>query len=215
MIIGNLLNQLIKLNVTLYLTSNTHPNELYKNGLQRELFINEMKIFQDSINLYKMEGLVDYRSRNIVNMNSRNVNQSYNDKDIVNFLKNNFENLTFNKEYCINSRIFSCKATSCDFLWISFSDFFREPGGDREYIEMSENIEWIFINDFIICNDESADIIRRFISFIDICYRNKIKIKFFFNDCSCNDLYTGDKLIELWRRCNSRLNEMQTLEYLT
>ena len=215
MIIGNLLNQLIKLKVTLYMTSNTHPDELYKNGLQREVFINEMKIMQESINLYKMEGSVDYRSRNIVNMNRENANRNYDDKDIIMFLKNNFENLTFNKQYFVNSRNFSCKATSCDFLWISFSDFFNEPGGDKEYIEISENIEWIFINDFIICNDDSADIIRRFISFIDICYRNKIKIKFFFNECSCNDLYTGAKLKELWRRCNSRLNEMQTMEYLT
>ena len=194
MIIGSLLNQLIKLNVTLYLTSNAHPEELYKNGLQREVFINEMKIMQESINLHKIEGLVDYRSRNIVNMNNDNANQNYDDKDIVKFLKNNFENLTFNKKYSINSRSFSCKAASCDFLWISFLDFFKEPGGDKEYIEMSENIEWIFINDFIICNDDSADIIRRFISFIDICYRNKIKIKFFFFFFSCNDLCAGFEL---------------------
>ena len=79
---------------------------------------------------------------------------------------------------------------------------------------MSETTEWIFINDFIVCDDDSDDIIRRFISFIDICYTNKIKIKFFFNNVSCNDLYTGDKLKDLWQRCNSRLNEMQTLEYL-
>jgi cell division protein ZapE len=215
MIIGSLLNQLIKLNVTLYLTSNTHPNELYKNGLQREIFINQMRIMQESINLHKIDGLIDYRSRNIVNMNKENINKSYDDEDIINFLKDNFENLTFNKKYTINSRNFSCKATSCDFLWISFSDFFKEPGGDKEYIEMSKNIEWIFINDFISCNDDSADIIRRFISFIDICYKYKIKIKFFFNIDSCDDLYTGDKLKELWQRCNSRLNEMQTLEYLT
>jgi len=214
MIIGNLINHLIKLNVTLYLTSNTHPDELYKNGLQRDVFINEMKIMQESINLYKMKGLVDYRSRNIVNMNKDNLDQNYDDDDIVKFLKNNFENLSFNKEYWVNSRSFNCKAKSCDFLWISFSDFFKQPGGDKEYIEVSQNIEWIFINDFIICNDDSADIIRRFISFIDICYINKIKIKFFFNECSCNDLYTGAKLKELWRRCNSRLTEMQTMEYL-
>ena len=214
MIIGSLLNQLIKLNVTLYLTSNTHPDELYKDGLQREIFISEMKVVQASINLYKMEGLVDYRSRNIVNMNKENINQSYNDEDIVKFLKNNFENLNFNKEFRVNSRNYSCKATSSDFLWISFSNFFKEPSGDKEYIEISENTEWIFIDDFIACNDDSADIMRRFISFIDICYKNKIKIKFFFNSYSCNDLYTGDTLKELWQRCNSRLNEMQTLEYL-
>tara|TARA_B100001093_G_C26847053_1_gene1023346 strand:- start:2987 stop:4018 length:1032 start_codon:yes stop_codon:yes gene_type:complete len=215
MIIGNLLNQLIKLNVTLYLTSNTHPDELYKNGLQRETFIKEMKIMQESITLFKIEGLVDYRSRNIVNLNKNSARQNINDDSIIKFLRDNFENLVFNKEFFVNSRNFSCKATSSDFLWISFSDFFKEPGGDKEYIEISENIEWIFINDFIICNDDSADIIRRFVSFIDICYRNKIKIKFFFNSYSCNDLYTGDKLKELWQRCNSRLNEMQTLEYLT
>ena len=214
MIIGRLINQLIKLNVTLYLTSNTHPDELYKNGLQREVFIDEMKCMQESINVYKIEGSVDYRSRNILNLNNNINNQIFDDDSIIKFLRNNFENLNFNKEFYVNTRNYSCKATSSDFLWISFTDFFKEPSGDKEYIEISENTEWIFINDFIACNDDSADIIRRFISFIDICYRNKIKIKFFFNNYSCNDLYTGDKLKELWQRCNSRLNEMQTLEYL-
>ena len=98
---------------------------------------------------------------------------------------------------------------------ISFSDFFSEPGGDKEYMEISKKTEWIFINDFISCNDDLADLIRRFISFIDICYRNKMKIKFFFNNYSCNDLYTGDKLKELWNRCQSRINEMQSMHYLT
>ena len=215
MIIGNLLNELIKLNVTLYFTSNTHPNDLYKNGLQREVFLNEIKIIQKSINLYKLGGMVDYRTRNIVNLMSDSSSHTLNDKGIVDFLKNNFENLNFSKEFYINSRKFKCKATSSDFLWISFIDFFRQPGGDKEYIEISENIEWVFINDFIVCDDDSADLMRRFISFIDICYRNKIKIKFFFNDYKCNDLYTGDRLRALWERCNSRLNEMQTIEYLT
>ena len=215
MIVGSLLNMLIKLNVTLYLTSNTHPDDLYKDGLQRETFINEMKIMQESITLYKINGFVDYRSRNIMNLNNDEANQNFDDDNIINFLKNNFENLNFNKEYYVNSRKFSSKATSNDFLWISFYDFFREVGGDKEYIEISENTEWVFINDFIICNDDSADIIRRFISFIDICYRNKTKIKFFFNNYTCNDLYIGDKLKDLWKRCNSRINEMQTLEYLT
>ena len=215
MIIGTLLNKLIKLNVCLYFTSNAHPDDLYKNGLQRETFINEMKTMQQSITLHKIEGIIDYRSRNIVNLNKDSSDNNFDDNSIIKFLENNFENLNFSKKYSINSRIFSCKATSSDFLWISFSDFFSEPCGDKEYIEISENIEWIFINDFITCNDDSADIIRRFISFIDICYRNKIKIKFFFNKHTYNEIYSGDKLKELWERCSSRLNEMQSLEYLT
>ena len=56
--------------------------------------------------------------------------------------------------------------------------------------------------------------IRRFISFIDICYRDQTKIKFFFNDIDYENLYSGVKLKILWERCCSRLIEMQTKEYL-
>ena len=126
----------------------------------------------------------------------------------------NFENKDFAKNFFnINSREFTCKAVSDDFLWISFSDFFKEPNGSKDYIEISKNVEWIFLNEFTYCDDNSADIIRRFISFIDICYRDKTKIKFFFNGLHHEKLYTGIKLEILWSRCQSRLNEMQTPEY--
>ena len=56
--------------------------------------------------------------------------------------------------------------------------------------------------------------IRRFISFIDITYRNNSKIKFFFNGIDIENIYTGSKIDNLWVRCSSRLSEMETKEYL-
>ena len=215
MIIGNLLNQLIQLDVILYITSNAHPNDLYKDGLQRQKFIDAIKILQKKLNVHKLDGIIDYRTRNIVNLNQGNPNQIFDDKDILLFIKANFENKNFTqKTFNINSREFTCKAVSSEFLWISFSDFFSEPNGSKDYIEISKNVEWIFLNDFKYCDDNAADIIRRFISFIDICYRDKTKIKFFFNDFDHEKLYVGKKLEILWDRCQSRLNEMQTSEYL-
>ena len=111
-------------------------------------------------------------------------------------------------------REYSCEAFSSDFLWISFIDFFSEHNGNAEYIKISEKNRWIFINNFQNCNDDSTDVIRRFISFIDICYRDKTKIKFFFDGCYCKDLYTGQKLKVLWDRCYSRLIDMQTSSYI-
>ena len=52
------------------------------------------------------------------------------------------------------------------------------------------------------------------LSFIDICYRDQTKIKFFFNDIDYENMYSGVKLKILWERCCSRLIEMQTKEYL-
>jgi len=71
MIVANLLNQLIELNVVLYITSNAHPDDLYKDGLQRQKFINSMKAMEKYLNIYKLDGLTDYRNRNIVNINEK------------------------------------------------------------------------------------------------------------------------------------------------
>jgi cell division protein ZapE len=215
MIIGNLLNQLIQLDVVLYITSNAHPDDLYKDGLQRQKFIDVMKAMQKQFNIYKLDGVIDYRSRNIANVNQENSNKFFDEKDILLVIKENFDNKNFTKKTLnINSRQFTCKAVSNDFLWISFSDFFIEPNGSSDYMEISKNTEWVFLNDFKYCDDNSTDIIRRFISFIDICYRDKTKIKFFFNGIAYEKLYTGNKLEILWDRCQSRLSEMQTSEYL-
>ena len=195
MIIGRLINQLLRLGVIFYLTSNTHPNDLYKDGLQRDKFINDMKVIDKYFNVFNLDGSIDYRTRNIINIDSNKNNHKYNNHDITDIVKKNYHNINFNKKrFIVNSREYSCEAFSSDFLWISFIDFFSEHNGNAEYIKISEKNRWIFINNFQNCNDDSTDVIRRFISFIDICYRDKTKIKFFFDGCYCKDLYTGKKI---------------------
>ena len=216
MIVGKLLNHLINLDVILYLTSNVHPNDLYKNGLQRQQFIDDMNIILPSFNIHELRGEIDYRTRNIVNVDKYTKKKSYTDQDIREIIEKNFYNKDYNKKtFSLNSRRFSCKAFSNDFLWLSFTSFFNEPNGPEDYIEISKKSEWIFLSDLESCDDDSADLMRRFISFIDICYRDKTKIKFFFNGCSHENLYTGEKLEVLWNRCQSRLSEMQTASFLS
>ena len=216
MIVGKLLKYLIEFNLTLYLTSNAHPSDLYKNGLQRKQFIDDMNIISQSFNVFELNGEIDYRARNIVNTEAMDSKKSYTDDEIKEIIDRNFYNKDYSKnKFFINSREFSCKAFSNDFLWLSFERFFNEPNGAEDYIEISKKTEWIFLSDFKYCDDDSADIIRRFISFIDICYRDGTKIKFFFDNCSYQNLYTGQKLKILWNRCHSRLSEMITSKYLS
>ena len=195
MIVGNLLNQLVERNVFVYITSNAHPNDLYKDGLQRKKFQDSMKLFQKHARVYKLDGDKDYRTRNIVNFNNNSENKSYKDSEIVSLIETNYQNVDFKiKTFQVNDRVFSCKAKCNNFLWLSFSNFFSEPNGNKDFIKISENVDWIFISEFRHCDDETADIIRRFISFIDICYRDQTKIKFFFNDIDYENMYRGVKL---------------------
>ena len=117
-------------------------------------------------------------------------------------------------EFSINTRKFNCLGCSDKVLWISFDDFFSSPCWTSDFIEIVKTFEWVFINNFYICSDDHIDKIRRFISFIDIAYQENQKLKLFLDPNLINDLYLGDKLVNLWTRTLSRLNQMSTTKYL-
>ena len=54
MLVGDLINQLIRLGVIFYLTSNSHPDELYKDGLQRDKFIADMAVIHQHFNIFNL-----------------------------------------------------------------------------------------------------------------------------------------------------------------
>ncbi len=215
MIVGDLLNKIVDRGMKVILTSNAHPNDLYQNGLQRQKFIKSMNIFADKIKIFKLEGDIDYRTKNLIELNKKDIGSGYSEEEILNVISDNF-GLDFikNENIEINNRKFKCKLALKNLLWIEFNSFFRQPLGSTDYKFISENFDWVFISNFDSCNDEKIDLVRRFISFIDIVYVEKAKVKFFFNKVKEKDLYSGDRLEILWRRCQSRLIEMQTFEYL-
>ena len=214
MIIGDLLQMVIENNTKLMFTSNSHPKKLYKEGLQREKFIKSFDKVLTKIKIFNLEGEIDYRTRNIIEFQNNKKFNVIDDNQIFKFIEKNFsvENLKTNK-IKINGREFSCKHVSKNILWIEFNKFFKEPTHSKDYKYISIKFDWIFISNFISTDDEQIDIIRRFISFIDIAYANKTKIKFFFNNFDKNKIYLGNKINNLWLRCNSRLVEMQNKEY--
>tara|TARA_Y100000996_G_scaffold403683_1_gene376911 strand:+ start:506 stop:1549 length:1044 start_codon:yes stop_codon:yes gene_type:complete len=216
MIVGDLLISFIDSGTRIILTSNAHPDDLYKDGLQRQKFLKSINILKDKIEVYKLEGNIDYRSRNIIELNRNNVKDIFSDKKIFELIKKNFsiEDGIFNDTLVINKRKFKCRIALNNLLWVEFSSFFKEATGAQDYKFICDKFDWIFISSFCFNDDDSIDVIRRFISFIDIAYKEKTKVKFFFNDINIPNIYSGSKLNLLWRRCSSRLVEMQNYDYL-
>ena len=215
MIIGDLLKLISTHGTKIILTSNAHPDDLYVDGLQRQKFLASIKIFLQNINIHKLEGNIDYRTRNIIKFDKYDSNKIISDEEIFKFIVDNFAlDQQKSDKIEINNRKFSCKLVSNNILWIEFSNFFREATGSKDYSYISNKFDWIFISNFKKNDDDSIDIIRRFISFIDITYTNKTKIKFFFNNIAVESIYTGSKIENIWVRCKSRLSEMKTKEYL-
>ena len=216
MIIGDLLKLISGHGTKIILTSNAHPDDLYLDGLQRQKFLASMEIFLENVNIHKLDGKIDYRTRNIIKFDKHDNNKIISDKEIFKFIVDNFAlDQQKTDQILINDRKFSCILVANNILWIEFSDFFSKATGSSDYTYISSKFDWIFISNFKKTDDDTIDIIRRFISFIDITYTNRTKIKFFFNDIAIESLYSGSKIENLWVRCKSRLSEMRTQEYLT
>ena len=142
------------------------------------------------------------------------VKNTYSEKDIIRIIDHNFSSYNHqSNKIVINERKFKCKFVTNNLIWIDFMVFFKDATGPKDYKELSGKLDWIFVSNFKKCDDYSIDVIRRFISFIDIAYTNKVKVKFFFNNIGLDEIYKGTKLDILWKRCQSRLNEMQSYDY--
>ena len=211
MIIGKLLNLLSKMNVFIMLTSNAKIENLYKNGLQREKFIKQIKQLEEDFVVFEFIGDKDYRLMNI-DLNSSKDGKNLSQDQIFDFIKKNFNFIgDLNKDFRINDRTFACKGNTKDFIWFSYKDFFRQNLAISDFLAICEKYNWFFIDDFEQNDDYGKDIIRRFIGFIDIAYIEKVKIKFFFNCDDIRSLYIGEELSFLWDRTISRLEEMQNI----
>ena len=208
MIIGSVIESLVSKGIRIMLSSNAHPKNLYKDGLQRNKFLPAIEFIQSNFMIYNLEGSEDYRLRDIALIRSH-------EPDVKEFLGKTFsEEWAESQKFIVNDRSFPCEGRSSKFLWLSFQEFFSEPCGSKDFIDIAKNYEWLFISNFHACDDQHLDKIRRFISFIDITYQERQKMKLFYADGFLTDFYQGTQLKLLWERSESRLHEISSESYL-
>jgi cell division protein ZapE len=214
MLITNLFKKLFEKDIYFLLSSNAHPTNLYLDGLQRQKFVSAINLMEKHLNIYKLDGDRDYRISLISQFEKNNDSGLFNKKKIKDFISSTFDCDEFINQIEINNRYFSCNGFNNSFLWISFSKFFREPSSAKDYIEICKKFDWILINEFGECGDDEADRVRRFISFIDVTYKENAKVKFFHEGVDPKNLYIGKKFQYLWERSQSRISEMKSKKYL-
>ena len=212
MIMKSLIESLTNHGVRLIFSSNTHPDYLYKDGLQRSKFLQTIDYLKFNFKIFHLSGTEDYRLREVT---SFNLMENDYEEDIKEFLNKTFQT-SCSKEmsFSLNSRLFGCNGHSKNFVWLSFKDFFREACSSKDFIVMTKEFDWVFISDFHQCNDDHMDKIRRFISFIDINYQEKQKLKLFIQPNIIKTLYQGEQLKDLWDRTSSRLHQILSDKYL-
>ena len=214
MIIGTLIEALSQKGTRMFISSNSHPDDLYKDGLQRAKFLQTIDFINKNFFIHHLLGSEDYRLKEIAKFDS-SAKDGNSFGGVKDFLQRTFnQDITYTTEFLANDRKFNCLGCSDKALWLSFEDFFSSPCSSKDFIEIIKTFEWVFINNFHACNDDHLDKVRRFISFIDIAYQEKQKLKCFYDPNLMINLYSGDQLHHLWVRTESRLHQIASKKYL-
>jgi len=222
MLLGGLLTELFARGITLVTTSNIHPDNLYKDGLQRVRFLPAIEQIKKHTHVLEMVGDTDYRLR-LLQREAIYITSEFNDgrgsADALEAMQGHFDRLSGDKAdsvtaLSVNGRELPIKAQSGGVVWIDFDTLCNTPRSTNDYIELATTFHTILLSDVPVLNENRNDAARRLVNLVDEFYDRHVKM-IVSAEAQPSDLYTGKRLNFEFVRAASRLMEMQTVEYLS
>ncbi len=215
MILGGLFEALFHRGVTLVATSNIVPDQLYRNGLQRERFLPAIEVLKAHVRVLNVDGGTDYRLRTL-----EQVELYYcplgpaADASLLDSLQQLApEHVREHVEMEINGRTVHARYLSDDVAWFDFVELCERPRSPADYIELARELHAVVLANIPALDDDRNDQARRLINLIDEFYDRNVKMVIS-AATPLPELYTGKRLAFEFERTRSRLLEMQSREYL-
>ena len=212
MLLSRVFKIIFEKKIALIITSNCHPLQLYKNGLQRELFIDFVnKILLKNCQIVNLDSKIDYREKYIENLEQRYIIKS----NIANKTFNDIINHTVNIDHLepldikVWGRKFTIHKTYQDIAIIDFSSFLKEALSANDYKAICNKFSLIFIKNLPKLTKEEPNEARRLILFIDEAYENKLAL-IILAECEIEEIYLHGIGIEAFKRTISRLKEIKS-----
>lgn len=214
MILAGLLKALFERGVTLVATSNVAPENLYENGLQRRRFLPAIELIEQHTEIVHVTGEQDYRLRVLRRDGIYRVDGNA-DALFASFRALSHAEPTQNERLLINDRPIHARYCAQDVAWFEFEDICDGPRSANDYIELARLFSTIVVNNIptFTTTTKSEDQARRFISLIDELYDRNVKV-LLSAAAQVGELYQGTRLTTEWQRTASRINEMQSDDYL-
>jgi cell division protein ZapE len=215
MILGGLMEALFERGVTLVATSNIVPANLYENGLQRQRFLPAIALIERYTKVVNVDAGVDYRLRALEQ--AELFHYPLDDEATVS-LQTSFERLAPEpgkrwEKVEVNGRYLSTVCLADDVVWFDFAELCDGPRSQNDYIELARVYHAVLIANVPQMGVDSDDQARRFVNLVDEFYDRSVKLVIT-AAVSLLDLYSGGRLEFEFQRTVSRLQEMQSHEYL-
>lgn len=216
MILGGLLQALFRRGVTLITTSNSHPDDLYRDGLQRQRFLPAIDAIKQHTDMLELDSATDYRLRLLEKAGTYLRSDS---EDAYARIDQLFADAAsapteFNRELPVKGRTIIARRCGKSVVWFDFEEICDGPRSQADYIDIARWYHTVIVTDVPQLSEELENQARRFIALVDEFYDRRVKL-ILSAAVDLNDLYTGRKLQFEFQRTTSRLVEMQSSEYLS
>jgi cell division protein ZapE len=215
MILYGLLRALFGGGVALVATSNTPPQDLYRDGLQRERFVPAISLIERQCDVLELASRHDWRLRALTRAPVYLAPDNAHAEAALGRL---FDELARDAvqeggELEIDGRALRVRRMCTQVVWFDFAALCDGPYGSADYIALARGWSAILIShlpQFAPFNEDAA---QRFVHLVDELYDRRVKLAVT-AQVPVVDLYDGHRLRAEFARTVSRLIEMQSEAYL-
>ena len=223
MILGRLLTKTMDHGVVYCMTSNYHPDELYKGGLKREDFLPTIELVKERLDIVRVDSGVDYRKRALQQVKVYHTPLTpETDGALMEAFRRLAEVEEERHELDVEGRAISYRHRAGGVVWFDFKVICGWGRSQNDYIDLAKRFHTLIVSGVPGMGPDRADEARRFTLLVDVLYDQRVKLIVSAEappeallDRSAG---AGDSQLQAmvfqFDRTASRLSEMQTLDYL-
>jgi cell division protein ZapE len=216
MILSRFFRELFDQGVVIVATSNVAPEDLYRDGLQRVLFLPFIELLKEKLDVVPIGEGRDYRQSRIKGMP---VYLTPANDQAHTHLRGLFRHLTDAEDaggvdIQVDGRKLHVPRAAKRVAWFSFDDLCKKALGAADYLALADRFHTIIVENVPLLGERNKDETLRFIHLVDVLYDRHINL-IVSAAAAIEKLFDGDgDLAARFTRTASRLNEMQSEAYL-
>jgi cell division protein ZapE len=215
MILGRLFEQLFARGVVIVATSNRAPQDLYENGINRQLFLPFIDLIQAHLDVLELDGPLDYRLGRLagskvyftpLNADAK-ARMDATWRDLTGMAAGEPATLT------VTGRALAIPTQAKGVARFTFAQLCEAPLAPSDYLAICGAYHAVLVDAIPQLSDDARDAAKRFVTFVDAVYEAQVKLV-----CSAatppQGLFQQRAAGVESARCVSRLVEMQSADYL-
>ncbi|HSY56991.1 MAG TPA: cell division protein ZapE [Bradyrhizobium sp.] len=217
MILGRLFARLFELGTVVVATSNVAPDDLYKGGLNRSLFLPFIAQIEEHMAVLRLDARTDFRLEKLAGVKMWLVPP---DAAASAALDKAWASMTGNapcrpRDISIKGRVLHVPCSAHGVARFSFADICEQPLAASDYLRLARDYHTIMIDRIPVMDYSERNAAKRFITLIDTLYDNGVKLMAS-AEAEAMSLYLASEGVEAneFKRTSSRLIEMGSESYL-